>query len=128
MAEATLVETDVEASRMLVSFLEERGFALKAALWVYYSDAERWRFVVCPTEQRENVTTFYRDFAKAITAAGAPPDLLRLDRVDIVKDSSPLVGQLGKVLRIEGGSTVRFTNNVINGVFLEDALILKLAA
>ena len=44
MAEATLVEADVEASPALVDFLEAHGFALKAALWVYQSDAERWRF------------------------------------------------------------------------------------
>jgi hypothetical protein len=128
MAETALVESDVEASRALVDFLEHHGFPLKAALWVYQSDAERWRLVICPVERRTDFTTFYRDFARAINAAGTPPALLRLDRVDIVEDTSPLVNQLGKVVRVDGGSSVRFTNNMINGVFLEDALILKLAA
>jgi len=109
-------------------FLEGNGFPLKAALWVYGSDAERWRFVICPTQGRKDSTTFYRDFAKAINAAGAQASLLGLDRVDIVEDTSPLVSQLGKTIRVQGGGPVRFTNNVINGVFLEDALILKLAA
>ena len=128
MAEATLVEADVEASRALVDFLESHGFPLKAALWLYQSEAERWRLVVCPEERRQDTSTFYRDFAQAINQAGAPRDLLGLDRVNIVQDSSPFVDQLGKVLRVESGASMRLTNNVINGVFLEDALILKLAA
>ena len=128
MAEATLVEADVEASRALVDFLEAHGFPLKAALWVYQSDAERWRFMLCPREQRQDISTFYRGFAKAINAAGSPRTLLGLDRVDIIQDTSPLVDRLGKVLRVDNGGSVRLTNNVINGVFLEDALILKMAA
>jgi hypothetical protein len=128
MAEATLVEADIEASRALVEFLEAHGFPLKAALWVYQGDAERWRFILCPRENRQDLSTFYKEFAKAINTAGAPRALLRLDRVDIIKDTSPLVDRLGKVLRVDNGHSVRLTNNVTNGVFLEDALILKLAA
>lgn len=128
MVAATLVESDIEASRALVTLLESAGFPLKAALWVYQSDAGRWRFVVCPTEKRNDVTSFYRDFAKVITKANGQEAILPLDRVDIVDDKSPLVAGLGKVLRIEGLGNVRFTNNRINGVFLEDALIFRLAA
>jgi hypothetical protein len=128
MAEATLVEDDIEASRALVEFLEAHGFPLKAALWVYQADADRWRFIVCPTEKRQDLSTFYRGFAKAINAAGSPRALLALDRVDIVQDTSPLVDRLGKVFKVDKGGSVRLTNNVINGVFLEDALILKLAS
>jgi hypothetical protein len=83
---------------------------------------------VCPTEKRQDLSTFYRGFAKAINAAGSPRALLALDRVDIVQDTSPLVDRLGKVFKVDKGGSVRLTNNVINGVFLEDALILKLAS
>lgn len=127
MAEATLVETDIAASRALVDFLEAHGFPLQAALWVYQSDAERWRFKVCPREHRQDLSTFYKDFAKAINAAGSPRILLGLDRIDIIQDTSPLVERLGKVVRVDNGGSMRLTNNVVNGVFLEDALILKLA-
>ncbi len=128
MAETTLVDSDIEASRALVKFLESHGYPLKAAMWMYYSEAERWRFVVCPQEQRKDPTTFYRTFVKAIHDAGQSQSVLRLDRVDIVDATSPLVSTLGSVIRIEGDSSVRFTNNRINGVFLEDALIFKLAS
>ena len=128
MAETALVESEIALSRALVEFLETHGFPLKAALWVYQSDAERWRFVLCPAEQRQHPITFYRDFAKAINDAGISRSVLGLDQVHIIDESSPLVSMLGKVIRIEGGGSARFTNNVINGVFLEDALIFKLAA
>src|SRR2546423_14901097 len=72
MAEATLVKPDIEASRALVDFLDANGFPLKAALWAYQADADRWRFIACPTEQRQDLSTFYRGIAKAINAAGSP--------------------------------------------------------
>lgn len=129
MADAALVENDVERSRAFVNFLESHGLPLTAALWIFQSDADRWRLVVCPREQRENVSSFYRDFAKLINAAGSPISLLPLDMVDIVAEDSPLVRQLGSVIRVAGTETesIRLTNNVINGVFLDDAIILKLA-
>ena len=129
MADAALVENDVERSRAFVNFLESHGHPLTTALWMYQSDADRWRLVVCPREQRENVSSFYRDFAKLINAAGSPISLLPLDMVDIVTEDSTLVRQLGSVIRVDGTGTgsIRLTNNVTNGVFLEDAIILKLA-
>jgi hypothetical protein len=128
MAETTLVDTDIEASRALVKFLESHGFPLKAAMWLYHSDSDRWRFVVCPTEQRSDPTSFYKTFVKLIDDHGAAATVLGMDRVDIVDAGSALVNTLGKFIRVASGNPLRLTNNKFDEVFLEDALILKLAA
>lgn len=128
MAETSLVETDVQASRALVAFLESHGFPLKAAMWIYHSDADRWRFVICPVEQRKDVTSFYRSMIKSVKDANLSLPLLGFERVDIVDENANLIKGLGGAIRVDGTNSVRFTNNRINGVFLEDALILKLAA
>ena len=128
MAEDALVNEDIEAARRLVAFLDANHFAVKAALWLYESDAARWRFVVSFREKRENVISFYRDIAKLMNQVGRELDLLDLSRVDFVDADGSVVGPLSQVLHIEGDSSVRFQNNRINGVFLEDALIFRLSA
>ena len=128
MAEDALVTEDIEAARRLVAFLDANGFPVKAALWLYQSDADRWRFVIGFQEKRENVTSFYRDIAKLMNGAGRNLDLLDLYKVDFVDSDGSVVGPLSKALHIDGNSSVRFQKNRINGVFLEDALIFRLSA
>ena len=128
MVESALVNEDVEAARRLVSFLDENGYPVKAALWLYQSEAERWRFVISFRESRADVTTFYRDIANLINEKGQADGLLDLYKVDVVDAERSVVGPLSKVIRVDGLSNVRFTNNRVNGVFLEDALIFRLSA
>jgi hypothetical protein len=118
---------DLERSEALVKFLDLKGFPVRAALWLYQSDAERWRFVLAFREMRKDYTTFYRDIAKAINMATNTEDLLDLSKVDIVDPASAFVTNLSKALRMEGMGRVRFTNNRINGILLEDALIFRMA-
>ena len=41
MAEAALVEHDIEAGRQFVILLDELGITVHAAFWLYRSDTER---------------------------------------------------------------------------------------
>ncbi|MFN3672938.1 MAG: hypothetical protein ACK4VM_13625 [Bosea sp. (in: a-proteobacteria)] len=128
MAESALVSEDIEAARRLVAFLDSNGFAVKAALWLYRSEDDRWRFVISFREKRENVISFYRDIAKLMNRSGSEFDLLDLARVDFVDGDGAVVGPLSQVLQIDDDAGRRFQNNRINGVFLEDALIFRLSA
>lgn len=127
MAEDALVNEDIEAAGRLVSFLDEHGLGVRGALWLYDSDAERWRFVIAFREARKDITTFYLDVAKAKTAAHAD-DLLDLSRVDIVDPDRSIFTALKGVISVTGNSRVRFSRNRINGVYLEDAMIYRTPA
>lgn len=127
MVENTLVTEDIDAAGRLVTFLDEHGLRVRAALWLYDSDAERWRFVIAFQESRKDVTSFYLDVAKATAKAGAD-DLLDLSRVDIVDSERSIFTALKGVIAVEGNSRVRFSKNRINGIYLEDALIYRLSA
>jgi hypothetical protein len=128
MAEIALVDEDVRRADLLVETLEKNGFPLVAALWLYQSDADRWRFVVSPEEHRADPTSFYRDFAKLLRSADPKLELLDLNKVDIVKRDSPILTALGKLCRVEGKGRARITDSSINGIFIEDALVYKLCA
>jgi hypothetical protein len=127
VVENTLVTEDIDAAGRLVTFLDEHGLRVRAALWLYDSDAERWRFVIAFQESRKDVTSFYLDVAKATAKAGAD-DLLDLSRVDIVDSERSIFTALKGVIAVEGNSRVRFSKNRINGIYLEDALIYRLSA
>lgn len=127
MVENTLVAEDIDAAGRLVSFLDDHGLRVRGALWLYDSDAERWRFVVAFQETRKDVTSFYLDVAKATAKAG-DQKLLDLSRVDIVDSERSIFTALRGVIAVDGDSRVRFSKNRINGVYLEDALIYRLSA
>lgn len=46
MAEATLVDADIEAGRDLVRLLDEEGFPATAAAGIHFPDADEWRLVI----------------------------------------------------------------------------------
>jgi hypothetical protein len=43
MAETILVNSDIEAGRELVGLLDEAGFPVTAAAWIYFPDALIYR-------------------------------------------------------------------------------------
>lgn len=127
MAEDTLVAEDIDAAGRLVTFLDDHDLRVRGALWLYDSDAERWRFVIAFQEDRKDVTSFYLDVAKATSKAG-DETLLDLSRVDIVDSERSIFTALKGVIAVEGNNRVRFSKNRINGIYLEDALIYRLSA
>ena len=124
MAEDALLNEDIDAAGRLVNFLDDQGLTVRGALWLYDSDAERWRFVVAFKEKRKDITTFYLDVAKAKSAAQSN-DLLDLSRVDIVDPDRSIFTALSGAISVSGDSRVRFSRNMINGVYLEDAMIYR---
>ena len=128
MAERALVNSDIAAAERLVSFLDANGFPVKAALWLYESEAERWRFVISFQEKRQNIGKFYPDIAKLFNARGLDRGLLELDRVRIVDAERSIVEPLSKGMQGVNSAGRRLVNEQVNGVFFEDALILRLPA
>lgn len=127
MAENALGNEDVDTAGNLVSFLDEHGLVVAAALWVCQPDTDRWRFVLSFREKRENVPSLYRDIAHLIDRHGGDKRLLALSRVDIVDPEHLVVSALKRAIRADGNCRIRFTNSTVNGAYLKDVLILRLA-
>jgi hypothetical protein len=127
MAEDALVSEDIDAAGRLIAYLDAQNMPIKGAMWLYDTDAERWRFVIAFREKREDLASFYIDVAKLTNNAEAD-DLLDLSRVQIVDSDKSIFGALHGAFHIEGNSRVRVSHNRINGVYLEDALVYRLSA
>jgi hypothetical protein len=127
MAKEALVDADVRAAAELVKLLDQNNLNVSGALWFYQSEAERWRLLISFLEKRRDVTTYYLEVAKLINKSGRK-DIIDLGLVDFVDSDRSVIGPLSRAIRVEGLSNVRFSHNRINNVFIEDALIYRLAA
>lgn len=128
MAETIFVNSDIEAGRELVSLLDDAGFPVTAAAWIYFPDVEEWRLVIRSPKAAKNLQEALLELARAMDAKGDLRKWLDLARVKLVAPSDRMLEAMGKVVRITGLSTVRFNRNVVNGIYIDDALIYRLAA
>lgn len=127
MGKATLVDDDMEAGKALLKKLDKTKFDVKAALWFYMPDPEEWRLILAsPTVDAEGPKKAYEKVQSQLQGSGQK-DKLSLQNISLVSPRDNLIKLLksaiktGKVI-----SNIRFTQNVINGVFIEDAYIYRL--
>jgi hypothetical protein len=128
MANDALVTADIESAARLVKFLDENNMPVSGALWLYQSEAERWRLLISFQEERKDISKFYLDVAKLINKSLDRDKMIELSKVDFVEASKSVIGPLSKIVHIDGISQVRFSHNRVNGIYIEDALIYRLAA
>jgi hypothetical protein len=131
MASAALVRTDVDAGINLIKALDDKEFGVVAALWLYNSDTETWRMVIAysgPMKELERKRLEAAIISSDFRASHPDKPILDLSKVKITSADDQLVAGLSPVLRVEGLSEVRFSHNTVNGIFVEDALIHRLAA
>ncbi|MEA2937741.1 MAG: hypothetical protein QOC56_1245 [Alphaproteobacteria bacterium] len=128
MAETTLVNSDIEVGRELVRILDEGGFPVTGAAWIYFPDDQEWRLVIRTPEAAKNLLDAYSEMARAMDAKGDLRERLDLTRVKLVPPTDKMLAAIGKAVQVQGLSQIRFSRNVINGMYIDDALIYRLAA
>jgi hypothetical protein len=128
MAETILVNSDIEAGQELVRILDQSGFPVTAAAWIYFPDVQEWRLVIRTPRAAENLHEALLDLARAMDAEGDLRERIDLARLKLVPPGDRMLEAMGKVINVSGLGTVRFTRNVINGIYIDDALVYRLAA
>ena len=121
MAEAALVEQDIEAGRRFVMLLDEIGVKVHAGFWLYRSDTERWRLVIVCDEAAKGARDLY---LKAINAGST----MELGMVEFQAPSSRFYKSFSKMMHVDGLSQVRVSQSTFDGIYVEDALIYRLSA
>lgn len=121
MAQEPLVESDIEAGRELVRALDRAGVPIVGAFWFYMTESDDWKLLIVTREADRGAHSLY---LKAIEQKGR----LDLTKVQFVPPSSPVFRALSGAMRIEGLANKRLTQNMLNGVYIDDALVYRLAA
>ncbi len=127
MAEATLVEPNVRAAQALMRLMDGAGLRPRAALWTYTSETDSWRLWIVPPAGILDKREFYLRLADVFAAHTNELIGLDIGEVQYVDAKHPVIQGLGRILRAEGPAEIRFSNNMLNGYFLPDAVVLRMA-
>jgi hypothetical protein len=127
MAKETLVNEYIEETIELLNELDNNGFPIEAALWYYLSESEEWQFLIA-TKLVDEVgkKAVYQKLFDLINSK----NILKstpLRKITVISPQDPLIAIL-RLAIVTGPqlSKIRFQNNFINNVFIEDALIYRL--
>ena len=126
MVREALVEADIEGGARLLEGLDEAGYPVAAAFWLYDSRPEEWRlYVASSVVAKEGPRKAYERIQSVM---GKVSDVgFRLDNIAAVATNDSFVKLLQQAIHTGPGiSGIRFTGNVINGTLIEDAYIYRL--
>jgi len=129
MVGAALTPQLIEEGAELLQALDASGLTPDAAFWFYSSDINAWKLVLAemrvgPDGPRE----VYKQVQRTLDALSDTIKSFSLADVVVAKPDAAVVSVLKRALRVErNAGGVRFSQNVIDGVLIEDAYIYRLA-
>jgi hypothetical protein len=126
MVKSELTEEMVHSGRELLQKLDRQRAIIKVALWLYLPESDQWRLVFGSPELRiAGPKRIYRQVQSLIARSDVK---VPLSSVAVLDTSAPLIRTLSAVLRVPGISGIRFSRNTIDGNYIEDAYIYRVAA
>ena len=134
MAENTVVKeqlTDemIDAGARLTQKLDELGLPIPVAMWFFMPDINEWRLLFAsPEVATTGSRDVYRKIEEARKKLGAEAEHVPLSAIGLIDTNHELVQLLRVAVRTGPDvSRVRFSKNVIDGHFIDDALIYRSA-
>lgn len=124
-----LTEAMIRAGAELTRKLDERGWPVVASLWLYRSEANRWRLVMAsPLVAADGPRKSYEIVQTALEATPAAEGTMSLSDVGVTEPTDPLIALLLAAARTEPmAEGLRFTRTVINGRFIDDLYIYRVS-
>ena len=125
-----LTEEMIEAGAQLTQKLDELGMPIAIAMWFFMPDINEWRLLFAsPKLSTEGPREVYEQIEEARRTLGAQAERVPLSAIGLMDTNHQLVQLLQTALHTGPGvSRVRFSKNVVNGHFIDDALIYRSAA
>lgn len=119
----------ISAGQKLTLLLDENNFNVTASLWFYMADVNIWRFIIASTEVgNKGLKATYERVQQIISKAPASKSKIALKDISLLDSSDPLISLLKIALRTDTRTSgIRFSQNTINGVLIEDAYIYRLS-
>jgi hypothetical protein len=124
----SLTDAMVRDGALLVEKLDEAARRPHAAFWFYFPDANAWRLLLAlPEVSTKGPREAYTAIQTALAELNPTSRELALEDIGVMPTDHPLVDVLRGAIKT--GPTIeriRFGKNVINGHFIDDALIYRL--
>lgn len=118
----------ISAGAELTRQLDAARLMIDASLWVYTTDSNVWRFIIASPEVRVHGPKWvYKKIQTIILRMPPEQPLIPLRDITVVDNQDPLIAMLRLGMKTgEVVSNIRFSQNVINGVLIEDAYIYRI--
>ncbi len=82
--------------------------------------------LVSPTFEKNGLTASYTMVSEVISSIGDVNKSISIDNIKIVKNNDPMMRLLKGIVRTgKGLNTIRMTSNMMNGIYVQDALIYR---
>jgi hypothetical protein len=126
MVIATLDDKLIEGGKQLISQLDEDNVKVDAALWYYFDETPNWKLLISlPDVINQGPKAAYHVLQETFFKVNNLP--FSLEDSAVIKPNSPLLILLRHAIRTENNIVgIRFSNNMINGQFIQDAYIYRL--
>lgn len=115
----------VTSGHILVRALDAAGIPPSAAVWVHNTDTDTWKLWLVPHESIKDQREFYRRLVEVV--AEHRDELGGIDAADaqMVKDTHPAIEGLRKLMKMTGLGAAHLSNNLFNGYYLPDGIVLR---
>ncbi|HLF79325.1 MAG TPA: hypothetical protein VJB57_17725 [Dehalococcoidia bacterium] len=132
MVTSPLVDERIRAGADLLQKLDEAGFDVRAAFWLYRAESSDWRLVLAtplfnslgPKQSYLRLQKTVLEFQDSLDFSLQP---VSLREISVVGPEDELVSLLRVAMRTGPGiSGIRFTGNTISGTYIDDAYIYRL--
>ena len=128
MVKEQLTETMIRSGADLTEKLDSTGLPVVAAMWFFVPEINEWRlFFASPEVSAQGPRSVYKKIQEAVEALGGDA-AIPLSMIGVLDAEAELVQLIKAAFRTGPGiSPIRFSKNVINGHFIDDALIYRAA-
>ncbi len=125
-----LTDAMIEVGELLTKKLDDIGFPIRVALWLYLPDRNQWRlYFESPNIPITGPRKVYEQIEKARNLLGEQGETVPLSMISLLNEHEELFQMLKSGARTDKTTTrFRFSRNVINGHYIDDALIYRNAA
>lgn len=134
MAQNTLVKeqlTDamIDAGELLLRELDRLGVPLTSAFWLFDIEVNEWRLVFAsPEAAKVGSLAIYRQLQSAVTALGPRISAVPFSSIQVMNEDAEIVHLLGLAVKTgDDIQRIRFSRNAINGRYIDDTLIYRVA-
>jgi hypothetical protein len=128
MVETYLTQEMIDAGAALIRRLDEKGVQPDAVFWFYFPDIPGWKLVIAEIKVgKAGPRQAYQDMQETLAEYKSEIPTISLDDITLKASDAPLVA-LMRMVTTTGPAIagIRLKDNVINGVFIEDAYVYRL--
>ncbi len=122
-------EPKIELGKTVLELLDKKGVNPSSFLWFYLSNSNSWRLVIsADIYNNKDIKECYKSFIEQFGSESVVKEI-GLSNITITSSSDNLLNVFKMAIRTDKKSIsgIRFTSNVINGVFIEDAYVYRLS-